>query len=89
MSGEREDTMSFWELFSLVLIAVGLGASVLGAWVTYAARWNGERTRELIRTLHADTQQTLGLLGEILERMDQRADERQREVISAIQALRG
>jgi hypothetical protein len=44
-----------------------------------------ENRQSLGQILHENQQS----LGQILERMDQRADERQREVIKAIQALRG
>jgi hypothetical protein len=73
--------MSWLEWVSALITAGGFVASILGAWVTYAARWNGERTRELQRQLHNDTLA-------VLERMDQRADERHRETIEAIRALR-
>lgn len=73
--------MSWWEWFSVQAGAGGLVASILGAWLTYAARWNGERTRELIREMQAETRA-------LLDRIDQRADERHRDTIDAIRALR-
>jgi hypothetical protein len=72
--------MSFWEIFATIGMAAGLFASILGAWLTYAARKNGEATRSLMDQIHRETL-------EVLNRMDQRADERQREVVAAIQAL--
>ncbi|MBI3047196.1 MAG: hypothetical protein HYY76_02690 [Acidobacteria bacterium] len=47
--------MSFWEVLVLVLSAAGVFASILGAFLTYAARKNGEATRALIKDTHADT----------------------------------
>lgn len=72
--------MSFWEIFAINGTAAGLFASILGAWLTYAALKNGEATRSLMDHIHRETL-------EVLNRMDQRADERHREVIAAIQAL--
>ena len=43
--------MTFWELFGVTVTSVGLFASILGAFVTYAARKNGEATRDLIRSM--------------------------------------
>ena len=40
------------ELTGLVLGSAGLFASILGAWLTYAARTNGHATRELIREMN-------------------------------------
>ena len=103
--------MSFLEVLSIVLGAAGLFASILGAFLTVAARHNGEATRTLVREMTAGTQEaTRTLVREmtaetqaatrdlirsmeermttILERMDQRADDRHREVIDAIRALR-
>jgi hypothetical protein len=74
--------MTWWELFGVLVGAGGLVASIFGAWITYAARWNGERTRELVREIHADTRA-------LLDRMDQRADERHREVVRLVAAIRG
>jgi hypothetical protein len=67
----------------------GLVFGLVGAW----------QTKRLQADSHAASQVTLGdlakgfresqqSLGQILERMDQRADERQREMIQAIQALK-
>jgi hypothetical protein len=72
--------MSFWEIFATIGTAAGLFASILGAWLTYVARKNGEATRSLMDQIHRETL-------EVLNRMDQWADERPREVIAAIQAL--
>ena len=73
--------MTFWELLGVALSSAGLFASILGAFLTYAARKNGEATRDLIRSMEER-------LSRLLERMDQRADERHREVIGAISALK-
>jgi hypothetical protein len=72
--------MNFWELFAIIGTAAGPFASILGAWLTYAARRNGEATRSLMDQIRRGTLA-------VLERMDQRADERHREVIAAIQTL--
>ena len=72
--------MSFWGIFATVGAAAGLFASILGAWLTHAARKNGEATRGLMDQIHRETLA-------VLDRMDQRADDRHREVIAAIQAL--
>lgn len=88
--------MTFWEFLGIALSSAGLFASVLGAFLTYAARQNGKATRELIR---AEVEATRDLIrsmeermakhfSELLDRMDQRADERHREVIEAIRALK-
>jgi hypothetical protein len=72
-------------------------ASVTGVLM---AVMSGRQTPRLQADMHAATQATLSdlaqgfresqqSLGEILKRMDQRADERQRQMVSAIQALRG
>jgi hypothetical protein len=83
--------MSFWEAFAIICTAAGLFASILGAWLTYAARKNGEATRGLIgrmeTNLRESAERTHRETLEVLNRMDQRADERHREVIAAIQAL--
>jgi len=80
--------MSFWELFGLVATGMGLFAFILGAWLTYAARQNGSATRALIREMQAETTGILDRMDARMERMDQRADERHREVIQVIQALK-
>lgn len=73
--------MTFWELMAVALSSAGLFASILGAFLTYAARKNGEAARELIRSME-------DRLTALLDRMDLRADERHREVVEAIRALR-
>ncbi len=73
--------MSFIELLWIVLSAAGLFASILGTFMTHASRQNGEATRALIRELDMKWRETW-------ERMDQRADDRHREVIDLIRALR-
>ncbi len=80
--------MTWLEWVSALITAGGFVASILGAWLIYAARWNGERTRELQRQLHSDTLAVLDRLGSVIERMDQRADERHREALEAIRTLR-
>ncbi len=73
--------MSFLELIGIVLSASGLFASILGTFLTHASRQNGEATRALVREMQAETQQ-------LFDRMDQRADERHREVIEVIRTMR-
>ena len=67
------------------LTVIGFGASVLGVIITGGAWLGGwlfgRATNRLIVETAAQTQR-------LLDRMDQRADERHREVIQAIQALR-
>jgi hypothetical protein len=74
--------------------SVGVGVvSVLGVWLTGIAWWHGRATNKLITSTAEGTQaliaQTTTNTQQILERLDQRADERHREVIQAIQALKG
>ena len=73
--------MTFWEFMGVALSSAGLFASILGAFLTYAARKNGEATRDLIRSMEER-------LDRLLEQMDKRADERHREVIEAIKTLK-
>lgn len=73
--------MSFWELFGAIASGSGVAVSILGAFLTYAARKNGEATRALIREMQAETRS-------LFERMDQRADERHREVVQLMERLR-
>jgi hypothetical protein len=81
--------MSFWEWFTLIAGAASLISLAIGL----SSLWNGRATRAVMRTLHQETQRTLVQMDshwrEAWERMDQRADERHREVVQAIQALRG
>ncbi|MBI3047230.1 MAG: hypothetical protein HYY76_02865 [Acidobacteria bacterium] len=84
--------MSFWEFLGVALSSAGLFALILGAFLTYAARKNGEATRALITNTQAETRALLQSMKErmsrLLDRMDQRADERHREVVELIKALR-
>lgn len=84
--------MTFWELMGVALSSAGLFALILGAFPTYAARKNGEAARELIRGSEDATRELTRSMEErlsaLLDRMDLRADERHREVIEAIRALR-
>jgi hypothetical protein len=81
--------MTFWEFLGVALSSAGLFASILGAFLTYAARKNGEATRGLISSMEERMTKHFAELAKILERMDQRADDRHREVIQAISALKG
>jgi hypothetical protein len=95
--------MDWLAWFSVLAGSGRLVASILGAWLTYAARWNGERTRELVRSTQADTQALLremhngthALLREmqaetraLIDRLDQRADERHRDTLQLLETLR-
>lgn len=88
--------MTFWEFLGAALSSAGLFASILGAFLTYAARQNGAAARELIRSMEERLTRHLSELEvrmakhftEVFERMDRRADERHREVIQAISALK-
>jgi hypothetical protein len=70
--------------------------SVLGAWLTGIAWWHGRATNRLIVETAAQTQAHASTVIERMDthwrdawdRADQRADERHREVIEAIKALR-
>ena len=73
--------MTSWKFMAVALSSAGLFASILGAFLTYATRKNGEATRNLIRSMEER-------ITELFERMDKRADERHREVIEAISALK-
>lgn len=53
--------------------------------LNYAARKNGAATRDLIRSME---ERMAKHFSELLDRMDKRADERHREVIQAISALK-
>jgi cytochrome oxidase assembly protein ShyY1 len=79
--------------FGVLAGAASVAALILGLIGTW-------QTKRLQADIHMATQTTLGdlakgfresqqSLGQILERMDQRADDRQREMIQAIQALKG
>ena len=77
--------MTFWEFLGVGLSSAGLFASILGAFLTYAARQNGAATRDLIGSMEERMTKHFSAL---LERMDKHADERHREVIEAISALK-
>lgn len=73
--------MTFWESLGVALSSAGLFASILGAFLTYGAQKNGQATRDLIHSMEERMTTTL-------QRMDQRADERHRDVIEVIRALK-
>jgi len=76
--------MTFWEFLGVALSSAGLFASILGAFLTYAARKNGEATRDLIRTME---ERMTKHSTDVLDRMDKRADERHREVTELVDRL--
>ena len=61
------------------------GASIFGAWLAWASRKNGKETRTLLRQLHEEAtalskqvhEETLA----VLDRMDKRAEERQKQLL--------
>jgi hypothetical protein len=85
--------MSWWEwFFNTAAGAASLMSLILGD-ILGVVSWRISRsTDKLITSTSKDTQalatQTTVNTQTILERMDQRADERHREVIQAIQALK-
>lgn len=80
--------MTFWEFMGVALSSAGLFASILGAFLTYAARMNGAATRDLIRSMEERLTAVLEWMDQRAERMDQRADERHQEVIQVLRALK-
>lgn len=80
--------MSFWALFT----ALASAASIISLAIALSSIHNGRATRRLVQALHTETQQTLAQMDAhwqaSWERMDQRADERHREVIEAMRTLR-
>ena len=96
--------MRIWDWIQAWANTNGGAACILGLWVTFAALvagWLWSRsTNHLIHTSAADTRTLLARMDErhsaLLQRMDERtermnelAEERHREVIQAIQTLRG
>lgn len=83
--------MTFWEFLGIALSSAGLFASVLGAFLTYAARQNGRATRDLIRSMEEGTRDVIRSIEErttdVVGRMDQRADARHAEVIQAFERM--
>ena len=73
--------------------SVGIGVvSVLGVWLTALAWWHGRATNKLITSSAQGTQalitQTTANTQTILERIDQQSNQRQREMMEAIQSLK-
>lgn len=83
--------MTFWEWLGIALSSVGLFASVLGSFLTYAARQNGRATRDLIQSMEAGTRDVLRGMEErttdLIARIDQRADERHRDVLQLFERM--
>ena len=88
--------MTFLEFFGVALSSAGLFASILGAFLTYAARQIGAATRDLIRSMEERMTKHFSELFERMDKraeerhleMDKRSDERHREVIQAISAIK-
>jgi hypothetical protein len=93
--------MSWWEWFfntaagAASLMSLILGG-ILGVVSWCISRSTGklithgrDSTQALIKAVHADTQRTLAQMDERTTRMNELADERHREVIQVIQALKG
>ena len=80
--------MPFWELFT----ALASAASIVSFAIAISSVFNGRATRRVVRGMSSDTQALIremqSEMRALFERMDQRADERHREVIQAIQTLR-
>jgi hypothetical protein len=74
--------MSWWEWLNTAVGAASLGSLILGA-ILGAVSWRLNRSTE--RLIERTTANTQG----ILARMNELAEERHREVISAIQGPRG
>jgi hypothetical protein len=81
--------MSFLAMAGLILGAAGLFASILGAWLSYAARHYGEATRTLIRELHEQSEKRHEATQALIKEIHQAAETRHSEVIQAIQAIAG
>lgn len=69
--------MSFWEWLGIA----GVFASVFGAWIGWAARYNGRMTREFIKEEHHATRDLIHELHELvreihqsIEKMDERME---------------
>jgi hypothetical protein len=84
--------MSWWEWFNTAAGAASLGSLILGAILGLVSWRISTATDKLIRSTSEGTQtlitQTTANTQTILERMDQQANQRQREMIEAIQALK-
>lgn len=92
--------MSWWEWFNTAAGAASLGSLILGAILGVVSWCLSRGTDRLIETMDARwretwagvdarTEQARASTAAILERMDQRADERHRETLQVIQALKG
>ena len=92
--------MSWWEwFFNTSAGAASLMSLILGG-ILGVVSWRISRstdkliahgrdsTQALIKEVHADTQRTLAQMDERTTRMNELAEERHREVIQAIQALK-
>jgi hypothetical protein len=92
--------MSWWEwFFNTAAGAASLMSLILGG-ILGVVSWRISRstdklithgrdsTHALIKEMHADTQRTLAQMDERTTRMNELAEERHREVIQAIQALK-
>jgi hypothetical protein len=84
--------MSWGEWFNTAAGAASLGSLILGAILGLISWQISQATDRLIKSTSEGTHtliaQTTTNTQQVLERMDQRADERHREVIQAIQALK-
>ena len=83
--------MTYLEYLGLIATAIGTAASIMGVVLAWSSRY----TNRLIREVHDATEHTLAGMREstqqqhadalaILERMDVRAEERHREVITRL-----
>ena len=65
-----------------ILAQAAIIASFLGVGIAVAAYFNGKHIKEGVR----DTKEIIGKIGEILDRMDRRAEERHTEVMELLKA---
>ena len=65
-----------------ILAQAGIIATFLGVGIAVAAYFNGKHIKEGVK----ETQEIIGKMGEILERIDRRAEERHTEVMQLLRA---
>lgn len=83
--------MTFWETFAILSTTAGLFALILGAWLTYAARKNGEATRSLMEHMEKRPGESMERVHretlEVLKRMDEGADKRHLETFEVLERM--
>jgi uncharacterized membrane protein len=68
--------MTFWELIGVVATSAGLFASILGAFLAYATRKNGEATRGLIQGTEEATRELIRSSAESTRELTRSMEER-------------